>query len=267
AVFRIIGAIDPGLGRVGLGTVPPLGGDGDCQFFFRSFAGGIKVENPLAGVADDYSLAAAYLVIRLGTKHYLASHALLAANFRQPSLTEFDDAIIVLQQVRRNTAAVLVAFSLPFGEFFLVLRCPPACFLFFFFDLSRLGLQICFRRLHLLLAALGIDHQLKNLVFRAADLLVGKVDFVLQGAVLVVGFDVQHLVAVLGDFLLQILDARFIFAPGSIVGFDGGFRLIENCFRARELFFDGRYAFGQRGYFLVEAQDFTIGFLEFEKVL
>src|SRR5205807_9335430 len=93
----VIGEVVAGLGRIGFGTRTAAGGSG--RFFHDHFGGGIEVKNALAGIADDYLLATAYFVIRLRTKHDLASRAFVIANFCKTCLEQFDIAIIVPEEI------------------------------------------------------------------------------------------------------------------------------------------------------------------------
>ena len=88
-----------------------------------------------------------------------------------------------------------------------------------------------------------------------------KINFVLQGSVLLVGFYFQGLVTILGDLLLQVLDGGFVFAAGGIVGFDGSLGLFQDGLGPGKLLLDCHDPLGQLGDFFVQAKDFPVGFL------
>ena len=73
-------------------------------------------------------------------------------------------------------------------------------------------------------AGVGGDHDLQDLVFQLARLRLRKLDLVHQRLVLLVGLDVQRLVAILADFLLLVLNVGFVLAAGGFVGLHGGLR-------------------------------------------
>src|ERR1700756_575555 len=75
----IVRPIEPGLGSVGLGpgTTPRRLRSSLC----RNFVGGIEIKHALTGVAVDDAVPAAHFVVGLGTKHHLATHALLVPHF------------------------------------------------------------------------------------------------------------------------------------------------------------------------------------------
>ena len=109
-------------------------------------------------------------------------------------------------------------------------------------------------------------HQLENFVFIAADILLGKLDLVHQGLVLVVSFDLKRLVAVLGDFALQVLDSGFEFAASRFIGLDGGTGLLEVGPGTGQFFFNFGDALREFSNFGLKAGDFAVGLLHGNEV-
>src|SRR5580700_7719695 len=101
------------------------------------------------------------------------------------------------KQVFVDAGANLIAFGAPIGEKLFVFGGALAGFLFFFFDLGGFGFQLGLRGLDFLVARIGVDHHLENFVFVGGDFLFGELDLVQQRLVLVVGFYVKGLVAIL----------------------------------------------------------------------
>ena len=174
---------------------------------------------------------------------------------------KFRNAFVLAQQVFVHSGAGLVALGIPFRQQLFVFRGALAGGGFFFLDLRHLGFQFELGGFHVLVAGVGVEHQFQNLVFVGLDFLLGELDFVQQRFVLFVGFYGERLVAILGDFALQVLDGAFVLSPGGFVGLDGGFGLFQSGFGAGQLFFDGGHAFGQRGDFLIEAENFAVRLL------
>src|ERR1017187_7155848 len=108
------------------------------------------------------------------------------------------------------------------GELLFVLGRLRPRVVFLFFICGGIGLQRGLGLLHCLFARVGSDHDLQDLVFQLADLGLGKLDFVVQRPVLVVGFDLQRLVAVFADLLLLVLDVGLVLAAGDLVGLHRG---------------------------------------------
>ena len=186
---------------------PALGGEAGP--FHRHSGCGIEVQNALAGFAD-HDLPAAHFVISLRTQHDLASHAFLITHFGQPGAAKFRNAFVLAQQVFVHSGAGLVALGVPFRQQFFVFGGALAGSGLFFLDLRHLGFQFQFGGLHVLVAGVGVEHQLQNLVFVGLDVLLGELDFVQQRLVLFVGFYGKRLVAILGDFALQVLNGAFV---------------------------------------------------------
>ncbi len=160
-----------------------------------------------------------------------------------------------------------VAFTVPLGEQLFVFGGALAGVVFFFLDLSGFGLQFDLGGFDVLVARLGIDHQVENLVLVGADFLLGELDLVHQGLVLVVGFHGQRLVAELRNLALQVLDGGFVLLAGSFVGLGGGFGLFQLGLGRCQLVFDYGDALGQRSHLFLQAQDFLVGNLQFHQVL
>src|ERR1700680_3432183 len=118
------------------------------------------------------------------------------------------------EQIVIHAGADLIAFGSPFREKLFVFGGTPAGFFFFFFDLGGFGLELNLRGLHFLVARVGIDHQLENLVFVGGNFLFGELDLVEQRLVLVVGFYVERLVAIFGNFAAHVGDGGFVLAAG-----------------------------------------------------
>jgi hypothetical protein len=136
-----------------------------------------------------------------------------------------------------------------------------------FFDLGHFGFELGLGGSDIFLAGLGVDHEFEDFVFLSADFLFGELDFVQQSLVLVVGFYVERLVAVLGDLALQFLDGDFVLAAGGFVGLDRGFGVLQDRPGAGQLLLDGGDFFGKGGDFFFQAQDVPVGFLHFHEPL
>ena len=80
------------------------------------------------------------------------------------------------------------ALSIPFRQLLLVFGGALARCGFFAFDLRHLRFQLRFRRLNVPFPDFRVDHQLQNFVFVSADILLGKLNFVHQRLILIVGF-------------------------------------------------------------------------------
>src|SRR5216684_4012892 len=138
------------------------------------------------------------------------------------------------QQIRIDSVAHLIALGTPFREQFFVFRGTLASLLFFFLDFGGFGFQLGLGGLNLFFAGVGIEHQLENLVFVAHDFLHGVLDFVQQSLVLVVGFDGERLIAILGNLAPQIGYCSVVLAAGSLVGFCVGLGFLELSLGAGE---------------------------------
>ena len=138
--------------------------------------------------------------------------------------------------------------------------------IFFFFDLGGFRLQFGLRGFHFLVARVRIHHQLQNLVFGGGNFFFRKLDLVQQRLVLVVGFYVERLVAVLGNLAAQVGDGSVVFAAGGFVGLDGGLSFFQLSFGVGQLVFDGGDALGEFGDFILQAADFLIRFLQAQQV-
>src|SRR5581483_4536122 len=191
--------------------------------FFR----GIEIQHPLARIADHGLLAGAHFVVSLRPQHYLAAHALVIADLGDAAAPELGSALVVSEQILGDAGAQLVAFAAPFRQKLLVFGGALTGLLFLFLDLCRLFFQLGLRDLDFLVASVRVDHQLQNLVLVRGDFFLSELDLVQQRFVLLVGFYIQRLVAVLGNFAAQLSDVGLVFAAGSFVGLDGGLRLVQ----------------------------------------
>ena len=201
-----------------------------------------------------------------GPQHDAACHTLLIADLGDAAAAKLRHALVMAQQVFVDAAANLVALGAPFSQKLFVLGGKLAGFLFFLFDLGGLGFQLGLRGLHFLVAGVGVDHQLENLVFVGGDFFFRELDLVQQRFVLIVGFDVERLVAVLGNFAAEIADGGVVLAAGGFVGFDGGLGLLQLSLCARQLLLDYGNALGEFGDFVLQAADFLVGLLQFQQI-
>ena len=128
-----------------------------------------------------------------------------------------------------------VALGVPLGELLLIFGGDFARFFFFFFDLGRFGFQLGLGGFDVFFARVDVDHHLEDAVFVDADLLLGKLDLVQQRFVLFVGFYVERLVAILGDFALQVFDGGFELLAVGLVALGGGPHLFEVGFGSGQL--------------------------------
>src|SRR5438270_2758934 len=233
-----------------------------CHFFRR-----IVVENALAGITDDGLSTGADFVVSLWAKHNAASHTFLIADFRDAAAAKFRDALEVSQQVIVNTGASLVAFGAPFREKLFVFGSALAGLFFFFFDLGSFGFEFGLRGFDFLVARVGIDHHLQNLVFVSGDLFFSELDFVQQRLVLIVCFNVERLVAILGNFSAEIVDGGIVLAAGGLVGLDGGLGFFQLSFGAGQFLLDDGDALGEFGNLVLQTSDFRIDALQFQQIL
>ncbi len=122
------------------------------------------------------------------------------------------------------------------------------------------------RGLDFLVARVGVDHHLENLVFVGGNFFFGKLDLVEESLVLVVGLDVEGLIAVLGDFATEVVDCGVVLAAGGFVGLDGGLGLFELRFRACQFLLDDGDALGKFGDLVLQTADFLVGVLQAQQV-
>src|SRR2546429_2461256 len=188
----------------------------------RLFVRRIVIKDSLAGVALHY-LAGAYFIEGLRAQHDLAAHTLLIASLSNAAASIFGNTIVVLEQVSTYSRPRFFTLGVPLGELLFVLYGALTCGYLLFFDLGRLFFQFQLGGFYIFLASFGADHQLQNLVFIGADVTLGELNLVQQRLILLVGFYFERLVAILGDFPLQVLDGNFVLASGGFVRFDAGF--------------------------------------------
>src|SRR6266404_5961564 len=115
---------------------------------------------------------------------------------------------------------------------------------FFFLHFGGFGLQLRFRCFERLLFTFEQDHQFQDLVFAAADFLLGEFDFMHQGAILVVGLDARRLLPVFNDLLLEALDIGFMLTPAGFVALDRRFGFLDLGLVFGQAFFYQRDATG-----------------------
>ena len=132
----------------------------------------------------------------------------------------------------------------PFGQQLFVFRGKLPGFFFFFLDFGSFGFELRLGGFDFFFAGVGVDHQLENLVFVGGDFFLGELNFVQQCFVLVVGFYVERLVAILGNFSAQVVDGGVELLAGGFVGFDRGLRLFEFGLGAGKLLLDDGDALG-----------------------
>jgi len=82
-----------------------------------------------------------------------------------------------------------------------------------------------------------------------------------EGFVLLVGFYRQRLVAILGDFALLVLNGAFVLSLGRFVGLNSCLRPLQAGFGSGKFFFNRSHPFGQRGDFLIQAENFAVRLL------
>jgi len=116
---------------------------------------------------------------------------------------------------------------------------------FFGFDLLFLRLERRLGSLHVLVQRLGFAHQFQNAVFGLADFLLAEFDFVLEGAILLVGFRAKHLVLQLGDFLILRLDVGFAFLALFLVGGERSSICLQFALMRNQFFLNFADVFGK----------------------
>ena len=198
----------------------------------------------------------------LGAQPDLAAHAFLVDDFGQTGSAELHDALVVAEEIFGDAGAQAVAPGIPLGELRLIFGGDATGIFLLFFDLGSFGLQLGFGGFHILVARLDVDHDLEDAIFVNADFLFGELDLMEERFVLIVGLDVEGLVAVLGDFALEILDGRFELLFIGFVGFGGGASLFQVGLGAGELLLDGCDTFGEFGDLLLQLADLLIRSLE-----
>ncbi|MGA9385096.1 MAG: hypothetical protein WBV63_08750 [Candidatus Sulfotelmatobacter sp.] len=170
------------------------------------------------------------------------------------------------QEILIDTCPHLIPLGAPLCELLLVLGSALAGVILLFFDLGGFGFQLRLGSLHFPLTHIRIYHQLKNLVLSRGDFLLGKLDFVQQRLVLLVGFYVERLVAVLGDLAAKVRNCGVVFAPGGFVGFYRALGLFQLSFGVCQLVLDGSDTVGEFGDFILQAPDFLVRFLQAQQV-
>jgi len=136
-------------------------------------------------------------------------------NFGDAAAAKLCHPFIVPQQVFVHAGAHLVALAAPFGELLFILGRTFAGFLFFLFDLGRFCYQFRLCRLYLLIAGVGIHHQLENFIFGGGDFFFRELDLVQQSFVLLVGFNVKRLIAILGNLSPEVGDGSVVLAAAA----------------------------------------------------
>src|SRR5437588_5870645 len=190
----------------------------------------------------------------------------MIADLGDTGATELRYAFIVTKQVRIDSLAHLIAFAAPFSQQLFVFRGTLAGLLFFLLDFRGFGFQLGMGSLDFFFTGVGVEHQLKNLVFIACDFLLGELDFVQQSLVLFVGFDGERLVAVLGNLAAKVGDCGVVFAAGGFVCLCVGLGSIQLSLGAGQFQFNGSNAFGEFGNLVLEAADFLVRFLQPQQV-
>ena len=138
------------------------------------FVGGVEIQNALAGVAHDGLRAGTNFVIGLRAEHDAAGHTLLIANLGQAATAKLGDTLVVTKQVVVNAGANLLALGTPCGKKFFVFGGTLAGYFFFLFDFGGFGFQFGLGSLDFLVAGVGVNHHLENLVFVGGDFLFGE---------------------------------------------------------------------------------------------
>ena len=157
-----------------------------------------------------------------------------------------------------------VALGIPFGKFFLVFRSHSPRVFFFLLDLRRFGLQFGLGRFHFFIARIDVDHYLENAVLVQTNLSLGKLDLMQQSFILFVGFYVEGLVAILGNFALQVFDIRFELLAIGFVALGRGLRPFQLRLGSSQLLFNHRYAFWKRSNFVLQPANFFIRSLQLQ---
>jgi len=172
----------------------------------------------------------------------------------------------VPKQVFADAGTELVALGSGFSEKLFVFGGALAGLLFFFFDFGRFFLHFRLSCFYFLVAGIGVDHQLKDLVFVRSDFLFGELDFMQESFVLLIGLYVEGLVAILGDLSPQVADVGFVLAAGGLVGFDGSLCFLELGFGTCESLLDDGHALGEFGNLILQAANFPVDILQFEQI-
>jgi hypothetical protein len=188
----------------------------------------------------------------------------VVAGLGQSRPPQLQNPVVMAQYIARNRAPQLIALLRQTGKLGFVLRRPPPRFRFFLLDFSRLFLQFDFRCLQSLLVFLDVQHAFQDLVLDDADFLLGKADLMHQGLVLIVGLDLERLVAVLGNLLLQRLNINFQLAAVGLVSLDSGPGALDLRLGIGQLGFDFAYTAGQGGDFVLQALNLPVGLLELD---
>ena len=84
---------------------------------------------------------------------------------------------------------------------------------------------------------------------------------------MLVGLDLERLVAVLGDFAAQLGDGCVVLAAGSFVGFDCGLSFLQLRLSACKFLLDDGNPPGEFGDLILQTTDFLVGVLQFPQIL
>src|ERR1700686_4491389 len=171
------------------------------------------------------------------------------------------------EQIVVDSGADLIAFGPPLGEKLFVFGGTLACFFFFFFDFGGFRLELDLRGLHFLVPRVGVDHQLENLVFVGGNFFLGELDLVQKCLVLIVGLDVERLVAIFGNFAAQIGDGGFVLPAGGFVGLDRSLSFFQLRLGACQFLLDHGNPLGKFGDFVLQTADFLVCILQFQQIL
>ena len=229
---------------------------------------GVEVENAAAAFADHDGFALFQILENLGAKYDVAAGAASTGSLRDRyACAAFANAFVVRNERRRHVGNDAGAFGferidlcLMDGYAFTGSGLLSIHMLFLFGEGS-------FGSFNILIERLGVIHQLENAVFGLAGFLAGEIDFVLEGAVLVVVLRVHHLRFELRDLLFVGLDFAFETLAVALVAGERGLIEIETAQVRFELFLDFGDVFGKSGNFLCQRGDRIIEDLKADGVL
>src|SRR4051812_17112002 len=232
-----------------------------CLGWRRRLVRGIVIENARAGVAGVDVAAHLHLVIFLGAKHHIAGGAFLVARLGDCRATGADDAIVMREHAFRHRTAQIFALRVPLGEGLLVFSGESFSFRLFAFNVGGVSFERGFGGFDGFFLRFGAFHQLEDLVFGGADILLGEGDLMHQRFVLLVGLDVERLRFVLGDLFLMRLDVGLEISAGGLVALNGVFGVFDCGFGSGQLGLDLGDALGKGRNLLSQTGDLGVNIL------
>src|SRR6185437_6218337 len=161
--------------------------------FFEAL-GRIVVENPAAAFARHDAVAALQILKVLQAQQHIALRAATVYSLGNADAAAIlANPLILGNDFGRHFAHDARPLLFQLFDFLLIRSGTLAGLVLFGFDLFGFLGQDLFGGFYVLIEGLGFGHELQNAVLEFADFSFAEVDFVLEGAILLVGFRVHHL--------------------------------------------------------------------------